>query len=165
MDITLLPGNSRIELEGMVTADTGGIVLPESVKSQRVFIGRVKDCRMTPKDRAFIGVDDMTGLRVVVSQRVGRWLCDAEWIVPNLIAIDAKKKKFASPFLAIIPDDMKLNLAAMGDGDKRCKFCGPAISRVSHNNVMLTPHPKHGFYCPRCNRNEHGDKIDPNDVI
>lgn len=165
MNITLLPGHSRITLESLYNADTGPIVLPERLRSQRVYVGRVTDSNLTGRDKAHIGVDSLMGCRVLLHHRYGKRLSDEEMIVPNLVPIDEKKRKFVTPFLAIVSDDFKFTLSPTKSSDRRCGFCGPASSEKSQNNVMLAPHPKYGHYCPRCNRTEAGDVIKPSDVV
>lgn len=165
MNIALLPGHSRITLESLYNADTGPIVLPERLRSQRVYVGRVTDSNLTGKDKAHIGVDSLMGCRVLLHHRYGKALSDAEMIVPNLVPIDEKKRKFVTPFLAIVPEDFKFTLFPTKYSDRRCRFCGPASSAKSQNNVLLVPHAKHGWYCQRCNRTEAGDVINPSDIV
>ena len=165
MSIKLLPGFSRIELEGLATADTGPIVLTERMGTKKVCIGRVKDSRITDHDRGVIGTTDLVGRRILFHHRYGRALSDTESIIPNVVALDEERTIFMSTLLAIVPDDAKFGIGNIGDGDRRCRHCGPANRRNSENNVMLAPHPKHGWYCPRCYRNESGDKINPSEII
>ena len=164
MDIKLLPGFSRVRMETMGVLNIGGLVLPESLQGKKLYIGSVIDSNMTGKDRAVIGVDDINGKRVLIGRAIGRHLTDNDWIVPNIHPIDVKKKRFDSTFIALFDPDVKLQLTTDGE-QKRCRHCGPANRVHSEQNIMLAPHPKHGWYCPRCHRNEHGAKVDPKDII
>jgi ribosomal protein S27AE len=166
MTLTPIAGFSYVEMETLLGANTGPIVLPERLKKIPVFIGRVVKSVFTQRDKQRIGVDNIDGARVILANHIGRHIQGNTYAFPNTYPRDprAKKKQYDTPYLAIIPSDAEFNLHGIGtavDEVPRCRFCGPADSTKSQNNVFMQQHKDHGWYCCRCNRTQSGDKIDP----
>ena len=164
MDIELLPGTSLVELESEHSfLSTDLIALPDSHKAKPIKVGRVTKSKMTNLDRAHIGLDDMAGRRIMLDAKHGTWLHGMTYLVRNLVQVNRhepkKRPQYITPFVAIIHEGIKVS--ATGNEGKRCRFCGPAISTKSDNNVLLVQ-STHGlteetvWYCPRCRKREDG---------
>jgi hypothetical protein len=164
VNVIPLAGFSFIKMETLLGANTGTIVLPESLKGRPVYIGKVVKSTFSDRDRAHLGVDSIDGCRVLVANNIGRHIEGNTYAFPNLYARDprAKVKKFDTPYLAIIPPEFSFDLQGIGTEEvPRCRFCGPSKSDVSQNNVFMQHNRTHGWYCVRCNRTQDGTKIDP----
>ncbi len=167
-DFQPLAGKSLVKMDRLLGANTGPIVIPDSLAARPVFIGTVVKSKLSERDARVIGTDDINGMRVLLADHVGVNLQDDYWIVPNSYARDprAKKKRFDTPFLCLLPADFRFDLHDIGTEEvPRCRFCGPAKSSISGNNVYMAHHHGHGWYCPRCNRTPTGNKIDPREIV
>jgi len=164
MNMTLLPGNSIVELETEQNAlERFGLELPDSFRSRPIKIGRVVDSVMTGRDRAHIGVDSLIGSRVVVDGKNGSYLHGKSYRIRNLIEIKVpgRKTRYETPFLAIIPEGA---VETCGDESKRCMWCGPAKSENSALSPLLVAGIGKVEYCPRCLKTASGEQYDPNAV-
>ena len=110
----------------------------------------------------------LKGERVLLEHHLGRHLKDNLYIVPVCYEVkgpDGKKTKSVNCTFLAYGDDFIASISGTGGERKRCRSCGPANSKLSQNNVYLVPHARGFWYCPRCKRNECGDKVDPNDIV
>lgn len=164
--LTPLPGNSIVEMESMLGTNTGDIVLPESIAGRPVYVGRIVRSVMSQQDKRKLGTDTIDGARVLVANHIGRHIGGRSYVFPNTYKRNPRDKKspIDCPFLAILPADFKMDVAPISDEVPRCRYCGPAKSETSQNNVFMQHHRTHGWYCVRCNRTQDGTKINPLDV-
>lgn len=165
--LTLLPGTSLVEIEGNADRYTGPIIIPESIRKAPSRIGRVIATNMTGKDRACLGVDDLTGKRVLVAPGLGQQIKDNRYLYHNLHEYkdpQTRRPVRETPFRAILDDEAEIK-ASESASVKRCRYCGPAkAGGETRNGMMLVPGPGKIFYCPQCKRSENGSIVNPDDL-
>jgi len=165
--ITLLPGRTLVQLEGLRdNVDTGDLVLPEGF-DKRTYVATVLDTNLTDKDRTYLGVDSLIGARVLVVPEAGTWIDGNRWIFPNLVCLNpaevatrSEKPKYDTPFLAIAH---VAGAIAVSENIPRCKYCGPARPLTGPNNMILVSMVDKNrgqiLGCPRCGKDQSGNLI------
>lgn len=165
--LTLLPGTSLVEIEGAAEKYQGPVIIPERLKNAPSRVGRVVNSNMTGKDRAFLGVDDLTGKRVIVVPGLGQIVSGNRYLYHNLHEFkdpQSGRRMRETPFRAIIDDRADVS-ATEENSVKRCRFCGPAKAGAeTRNGLILVPGPKGIMHCPKCKRSEDGSIVNPNDL-
>lgn len=160
------PHKVLVRLEPRYGSEEGGIFIPETMRDFTQVVGVVIKSNLEPEDKRMIGIESLDGHRVVLQNGVGTQI-DGNlyvWNVRTCINPDAtseRKKRYSCCIHAIIPkgnDDVYIDPAV-----KRCKFCGPARPNGTNLGMMLVPRGKI-MYCPRCNKQENGQKFDPESV-
>lgn len=155
-----IPGKSYIRIEDrFANVDSFGLALPDQLRGQSITVGVVLKSSMTDKDRALLGIDDLSGRRVLISNRAGTAIADGIISIPNTFKVGAKGNRYDTPILAILPHDAKATPSH--DEQPRCMFCGPANINVSPLPPYLVTGYKDTLYCPRCNKKQDGSKYDP----
>lgn len=165
--LTLLPGTSLVEIEGAADRYTGPIIIPDSIRKAPSRIGRVIATNLTGKDRAFLGVNDLTGKRVLVAPGLGQQIKGNRYLYHNLHEYkdpQTRRPVRETPFRAILDDETDIK-ASESTSVKRCRYCGPAkVGGETRNGMMLVPGPGGTPYCPKCKRSEDGGVINPDDL-
>lgn len=165
--LKLLSGFALVAVDSRYDVETGGIALPQFLRRQHLFTGNVIDDNFSDRDIRTIDMRTLKGQRVLLEHHLGRHLRDNLYVVPVCYEVktpDGKKvKERRCTFLAY--GDLVPSITGTAGERKRCRFCGPAKSELSQNNPYLVPHARGFWYCPRCRKNECGDKVDPNDIV
>lgn len=168
-ELRLLPGNALVKVDTRYDADSGGIALPEMLKRHKLYTGVVIDDHFTARDKNATNLTTLKGERVLLEHHLGRHLEDDLYVVPiTYKEFDAKTGKkvigYRCSFVAF-GEGFVPSITGTGGERRRCRYCGPADSTISQNNIYLTRHARGFWYCPRCRKNEMGDKTDPNDIV
>ena len=160
LTITPTPGKALIQLQGFY--DTAvGIVIPETAggrrKCEAKLLSFTEPKGSRPREDLLKIIDNEDAV-IIVKAYSG--FDPFTWFgMKNLtiIAIDDIE--------AFSPEPLNLDHSEYAQGAvPRCGFCGPAISRVSSNAELLVQGPR-GYYCPRCNKDQNGVKINPDEIL
>ena len=144
-----LPGNAVVALESHFVTD-GSIVLPENLRNRRGYAGTVLAIAHTADSLKAWNRADITGRRVLLQPYGGRDVTPDHAVqvfaVADILAdvTDAK------------PEELDAITASVASPMLRCRYCGPAI-KGNGPNMLLVQGPR-GMECPRCGRDQNGDK-------
>ena len=163
MKLTALPGYAIVELHGMYDEGTGLIQIPERYRAKRQVIGTIVQASPREIDTKALGMNIEEGQTHIMAYGRGRRITKDLYVFPlTFPAKDWQQTRFRdSGLLGLLPDGMEIGPVMMEI--PRCQYCGNARDVGERQGMMLVESNK-GMICPRCNRTEYGEKIDPDEV-